>query len=275
MDQGKRIKALREDAKMTQRELAERTGFSEEYVRLIETGHRHPKVAINKMLQVFGESADGAAVSIASEILRVAPRSSKEIEALAEANALQMFPQSVALAQPMPVTVAFRELGARLGLSVGIEVGVYQSGPEGQTWCDGAGGPIHCEVREDVFAAAERGSGPDRWTVAHEIAHAVLHHADLCERPGSMFRDINVMRPRDRAAANAFKVYESPEWQANRWAGAWLMPLPAIRIFLASQYALGAEVTPADLARHFLVSPQAAEIRLTTALPALAGPLEI
>lgn len=270
MDAGKRIRELRDGRKMTQRELGELTGYSEEYVRLIETGHRMGKVAIAKMLQALGEPLDGTPLSRSAEIVRVKPRKRREIEESAESWAIGMFSRAVELAQPMPVTMAFQRLPELVVLPVPLVVGTYASGAEGQTWCESKEGPIHCEVREDVFHRAELGSGPDRWTVAHEIAHVIMHFDELIATPGSMFRDMDVMRPKDRAAINSFKVYESAEWQANAWAGAWLMPIASLRAYLGSQYAMGAEVTSQDLARHFVVSPQAAEIRMASALPALA-----
>ncbi|MBI5806250.1 helix-turn-helix transcriptional regulator [candidate division TA06 bacterium] len=53
---GKRIKALRKDAKYTQADLAEITGLSDNYIALLECGHRSPSIEtldkISKALNV-------------------------------------------------------------------------------------------------------------------------------------------------------------------------------------------------------------------------------
>jgi hypothetical protein len=63
-------------------------------------------------------------------------------------------------------------------------------------------------LREDVYARAVRNVPRDRFTVAHEVGHALMHVGSLnmvdasCEVP----------------------KYRNPEWQANWFAGALLMP---------------------------------------------------
>ena len=64
-------------------------------------------------------------------------------------------------------------------------------------------------LREDVYFGAVGGKGRDRFTAAHEFGHAVLHTATLNRAP---------------AGVDSLPAYRDPEWQANEFAGAFLMP---------------------------------------------------
>lgn len=97
----------------------------------------------------------------------------------------------------------------------------------------------------DIFLPVHTSPIRDRFTVAHEIGHYILHYewhrangeevsATYASRYGS-----------DRA-----------EWEANWFAAAFLMPS---REF--ARVAEGKNKTIADVAAHFGVSPAAAEIR--------------
>lgn len=63
-------------------------------------------------------------------------------------------------------------------------------------------------LREDVYERAIKGKARDRFTVAHEIGHAVMHVGTL-NRVES---------------GTAVPAYRNPEWQANKFAAALLMP---------------------------------------------------
>ncbi|KIQ93901.1 hypothetical protein LH47_02051 [Anoxybacillus thermarum] len=66
-------------------------------------------------------------------------------------------------------------------------------------------------IQEDVYERAISGSGRDRFTIAHEIGHYIMH------RPGSiaLARSLNV---------GSVPPYKDPEWQANTFAGELLAP---------------------------------------------------
>jgi len=66
-------------------------------------------------------------------------------------------------------------------------------------------------------------------------------------------------------------IFRSPEWQANVWAAAFLMPTPAVRRYLERLSQTGEEFTREGFAAHFQVSRQAAAIRLEKLLPALVS----
>lgn len=72
------------------------------------------------------------------------------------------------------------------------------------------------KLREDVYENAISGVGRDRFTVAHEIGHYIMH------KPGSLklARSVNVKN---------VPAYKDPEWQANTFAGEFLAPPHIIR----------------------------------------------
>ncbi|MEH3063662.1 MAG: ImmA/IrrE family metallo-endopeptidase [Methylobacterium radiotolerans] len=63
-------------------------------------------------------------------------------------------------------------------------------------------------LRLDVYEGLIAGRGRDRFTACHEVGHAVLHGGRL-----------NRLAPGVKPAP-----YRDPEWQANAFAGALLMP---------------------------------------------------
>ncbi|MBB6285304.1 ImmA/IrrE family metallo-endopeptidase [Geobacillus subterraneus] len=67
------------------------------------------------------------------------------------------------------------------------------------------------KLREDVYENAIAGSPRDRFTVAHEIGHLIMH------RPGS----IALARSQN---AEIIPTYKDPEWQANTFAAELLAP---------------------------------------------------
>lgn len=69
-------------------------------------------------------------------------------------------------------------------------------------------------IRESVYEGARNGKGRDRFTIMHEIFHFIWH--DRTEI--SLARNIETV-----------KVYENPEWQADVFAGAFLMPSRLIK----------------------------------------------
>ncbi len=91
-------------------------------------------------------------------------------------------------------------------------------------------------IREDVYDAAVRHNHRARFTLAHETGHAVMHVGTL-----------NRVLPRQ-----AIPTFRQPEWQANRFAGALLMPRR-----LVSQCG-----SLADISDTFGVSQQAALVRV-------------
>lgn len=65
------------------------------------------------------------------------------------------------------------------------------------------------KIRETVYEGARSGSGRDRFTIMHEIFHYLKHDSS----------DISLARNPEN-----IKPFENPEWQADVFAGAFLMP---------------------------------------------------
>ena len=91
-------------------------------------------------------------------------------------------------------------------------------------------------LREDIYLGANRGNGRDRFTIAHEIGHLLLHQNNNV----SLYR----LEPHTR-----LKPYEDPEWQANAFAGELLMPIDIIKDMSIDQIRKQCVVS-ADAARY-------------------------
>lgn len=92
-------------------------------------------------------------------------------------------------------------------------------------------------LRDDVYDGMINEQGRDRFTVVHEIGHALLHGR------------VTLARARTKP-----KPYECPEWQANTFASALLMPRQHVRVMSSVQ----------ELTTEFGVSKDAATVRLRT-----------
>lgn len=96
-------------------------------------------------------------------------------------------------------------------------------------------------IRRDVYDGANQGQGRDRFTLAHELGHLLLHRGG---------RYLERADPQSLRTPSHPK-YEDSEWQANAFASELLMPVAMVRTC----------ATPADLAVRAGVSLAAAEVR--------------
>lgn len=87
-----------------------------------------------------------------------------------------------------------------------------------------------------------------RFTIAHEIAHYILHRDQISSSLNSQLTDDTFYRS---------GLSERREWEANRLAADILMPWPLIRQLTAE-----GKRTPHELARELEVSDSAMSIRL-------------
>jgi IrrE N-terminal-like domain len=94
-------------------------------------------------------------------------------------------------------------------------------------------------LREDVYDGALRDEPRQRFTVAHEAGHAIMHVGTLNRVP---------------ASTGKVPTYRDPEWQANRFAGALLMPRHLVRSCQTVQ----------EIMHRFGVSREAAVTRVKT-----------
>ncbi len=94
------------------------------------------------------------------------------------------------------------------------------------------------KIREDVYINAINGNGRDRFTIAHELGHYILHKSQNV----SLARTVN----------KKIEPFRDPEWQANTFAAEFLIP----------QNLIAESDNVFDISKTFGVSHQAAEIRL-------------
>ena len=97
-------------------------------------------------------------------------------------------------------------------------------------------------IREDIYERARRGEGRDRFTIAHEIGHYILHNTNLLT--------LTRVYPNEKV-----KPYEDVEWQADAFAGELLCPSCAI-----------ADMEVNDIANFYGVSVKAATAQKRKAL---------
>lgn len=91
------------------------------------------------------------------------------------------------------------------------------------------------QLREDVYEQLYKGNCRARFTLAHEFGHLLLHHG---------------LNPEFARTKGDHQSFEDSEWQANYFAGSFLMPRDGCRGLM-----------PTEIARKYLVSDIAAEIR--------------
>lgn len=94
------------------------------------------------------------------------------------------------------------------------------------------------KIREDVYERAIKGYGRDRFTLAHELGHFLMHQPE----------NISFART---GIDNKIEAYRDPEWQANTFAAELLMP-----------YELINTTNPNEIVEEFGVTYQAASIRV-------------
>jgi Zn-dependent peptidase ImmA (M78 family) len=106
--------------------------------------------------------------------------------------------------------------------------------------------PPHIVVRNSVYQLARKNDGRCRMTLAHELGHLVMH-------PGAA-----KLRSEYAPSKTArIRPFESAEWQANKFASMFLMPLHIVREFTSA----------IQLAESCHVSLQAAQIRYDEVVP--------
>lgn len=91
-------------------------------------------------------------------------------------------------------------------------------------------------VKQSVYDGARAGNGRDRFTLAHEFAHYLMHDSS----------SVSFARGNSRP-----QVFEDPEWQADVFAGEFLMPAEAIK-----------SMTPEEVMITYGVSYSAARYQL-------------
>ena len=146
----------------------------------------------------------------------------------------------------MAVSVPVGEIARRLGLR--IKVANLGQGISGQISCDNEG----CLIRVSRFESKER----QRFTIAHEIAHFLLHHNRIDESPNGITDTVLYRSPGKHGAPDPM------EFEANRLAADILMPTGSVQKRLRELGGRVSDMSIEVLARDFKVPKAAMEIRL-------------
>lgn len=108
--------------------------------------------------------------------------------------------------------------------------------------CDGRTFPEKNQIylKQSVYDGACANNHRDRFTIAHEIGHLLLHGDDF----------VSLAR-----TSKKIKAYEDPEWQANTFAAELLIPINQIKY-----------LSPKEISQKYKVSVSAATIQLKQVL---------
>jgi hypothetical protein len=144
-----------------------------------------------------------------------------------------------------PVLKLFESLEDQYGLDVGVEE--LSDGVEGMTFPDG-----RVLLSEATYRGANDGAGRQRFTVLHECYHGIKHRKQIQRALVDVGELVMCRR-------QSIKPYLDPEWQANAFAAAVLMPEKMVRLLARRHHRFS---LPDAMATEFGTSIQAAEIRL-------------
>lgn len=148
----------------------------------------------------------------------VLPRSRAAIERLAEQFLAGFAPERLRIPGPVAVVQA---LDCVLPRQYGFAVDVDGALPEG------VAAVTDFEMRKvvvspEVYAGSERGEPAGRFTLMHEIGHVVTIGAEMESR--LRLRRLTGLSAQPVARRGSLAAFEDPEWQADAFAAAALMP---------------------------------------------------
>ncbi len=189
-----------------------------------------------------------------SSVLKVCPRSSKEIEKIAHKIVEDSQPDAVKFTISFDVEAFFEfELEDKTGIEA-----IYKWLPKG---LDGYTDSINmqCLVATQLleYGDCQITKRRLRATIAHEIGHCFLHVEDAKRNQDFQQKFLNdknssikTYHPED------IKVYKNPEWQAWRFASAMLMPENCFRTAVERNF------TKKQLRQAFDVNQAFIDVRL-------------
>lgn len=181
----------------------------------------------------------------------VAPRKRREIEAYADRLVREVYPDRYDKPTAIPVDDFFEFI---LPTRFQVKTHVSDRLPswvEGMAFPPGVSGDYpEILLAQPVYERLLDNQPRARFTAAHECLHGLLHLKEIRMRlvdghAPALYRRQEIARYRD------------PEWQADVFAGTFLLPTPAVTAFV-ERY--GAD--PDAMAEIFMVSVRAAELRL-------------
>lgn len=162
--------------------------------------------------------------------IRVYPRSIKEIRKLA--SAFRGFQYNL---RSFPIVEFLELIMPQLDNNFVLEIvdDIKMGNKHGLTYPD----YNTIKIKESVYKNACNGVGRDRYTLAHELGHLLLHK--------------NVLFGFAKSEIDNIPAYEDSEWQADTFAAELLMPFEQARSCRS----------PEEIANIFNVSKEAAEVR--------------
>ncbi len=180
----------------------------------------------------------------------VPPLSRAQIEDIADRVLREYFPRYVTNPMPVPVEELFEFI---LPQYFHVDSGTSNTipiGAEGVALPRGSRGRPEILLAEPVYDAMHAYDGRARYTGSHECGHGIMHmpylRSQLIEGSApALYRRQEI------------KPFRDPEWQANVFAAAFIMPTEAVQIAVRR---VGED--PRVIANAFAVSVSAAEIRL-------------
>lgn len=183
------------------------------------------------------------------KIPKVRPLSKDVIEYQASALVQEVCPETLEGREAFPI-LEFCDQQLEDRFQIPFSVALLAPGEEGKL--DGH----ELFVDEQVYRDALANDGRARFTLAHEAAHAILHATQL--------RAINDSR---RGTPSLYRreelrAFEDPEWQANRFAAALLMPVRAVQSLIHRHGIYDADTLSEFVRMYLSVSRSAATIRV-------------
>lgn len=139
---------------------------------------------------------------------------------------------------------------------IGLTYAVTQELPDNALACaiyDEAAAEISIVLTASSYRELERNDGRARFSVAHEIGHAVMHADKLVQ----LNRIDHGRRTMMRSDSEATPPYMDSEWQANRFAAALLMPAPGLEFLF-----IRGKLNVSELQNMYGVSRTCAERRI-------------
>ena len=177
----------------------------------------------------------------------VSGMSKNQIERRALSLLKSYCPENLLVAKPTPVLEIFEDfVYGRYGFTPLIQD--LPAGLEGRTNIT----TRTVELDSATHQALEENNVRARFSTAHEIGHVDLHREEKAFSGILTSKDVTYARRKDIPA------YLDPEWQANTFSGALLMPLPVVKN-LMKNYS-GLELLEI-MTEKFCVSWEAAKIR--------------
>jgi hypothetical protein len=180
-----------------------------------------------------------------SYVPEVRPLSRREIEDEALAVISRLYPKLLRKPGRFPVLDFWDRLKDDYGLEPAVEH--LSDGVEGITWPDG-----RVVLSEETYRGAHNGEGRPRYTVPHECFHGIKHRDQI--RSALVDAGEIVLYRR-----HLVKPFRDPEWQANAFSSAILMPACMVAKVLSNTPKV---LVISRMMEEFGVSRRAAEVRL-------------